>query len=124
MEQIYLLLRMAMADHLTRPGEICPLLMDDVTVESDAGRKLSRYHWLMTTEEIVAAALKLDHKERARLAGRLLRSLDEEEEKLSPAEFEALWLEEAERRLEEWEQGKVEGIPGDKVMKELRDLLA
>ncbi len=47
-----------------------------------------------------------------------------EEEKLSPTEFEALWLEEAERRLEEWEQGKVEGIPGDKVMKEFRDLLA
>ena len=78
----------------------------------------------MTTEEIVAAALKLDHKERARLAGRLLQSLEEEEEKLSPGEFEALWLEEAERRLEEWERGKVEGIPGDKVMSELRDLLA
>ena len=77
----------------------------------------------MTTEEIVAAALKLDHKERARLAGRLLRSLDEEEEKLSPAKLEALWLEEAERRLEEWEQGKVQGIPGDKVMQEFRDLL-
>jgi putative addiction module component (TIGR02574 family) len=78
----------------------------------------------MTTEEIVAAALKLDHKERARLAGRLLRSLDEEEEKLSPAEFESVWLDEAQRRLEEWEQGKVEGISGDKVMKEFRDLLA
>jgi putative addiction module component (TIGR02574 family) len=78
----------------------------------------------VTTKEIVVAALKLDHKERAKLAGRLLRSLDEEEEKLSPAEFEALWLEEAERRLEEWQQGRVEGIPGDEVMKEFRDLLA
>jgi biotin-(acetyl-CoA carboxylase) ligase len=61
----------------------------------------------VTTEEIVAAALKLDHKERAKLAGRLLRSLDEEEEKLSPAKFEALWLEEAERRLEEWNRAKL-----------------
>jgi putative addiction module component (TIGR02574 family) len=78
----------------------------------------------VTTEEIVAAALKLDQKERAKLAGRLLQSLDAEEEKLSPAEFEALWLEEAARRLEEWEQGKVEGIPGDGVMKEFRNLLA
>jgi putative addiction module component (TIGR02574 family) len=78
----------------------------------------------VTTEEIVAAALKLDHKERARLAGRLLQSLDEEEEKLSPAEFEALWVEEAERRLEEWEEGKAQGIPGDEVMKEFRNLLA
>lgn len=78
----------------------------------------------MTAEEIVAAALKRDHKERARLAGRLLQSLDEEEEKLTPAEVDALWLEEAERRLKEWEQGKVEGIPGDRVMKEFRRQLA
>lgn len=78
----------------------------------------------MTTEEIVAAAVKLDHEERTRLAGRLLQSLDEEEEKLSPAESEALWLEEAERRLEEWERGKIEGIRGEKVLSELRDLLA
>jgi putative addiction module component (TIGR02574 family) len=78
----------------------------------------------VTTKEIVVAALKLDHKERAKLAGRLLRSLDEEEEKLSPADFEALWLEEADRRLEEWQQGRVEGIPGDEVIKEFHDLLA
>jgi uncharacterized protein YhaN len=37
-EQIYLLLRMAMARHLTQPKEICPLLLDDVTVQSDAER--------------------------------------------------------------------------------------
>jgi hypothetical protein len=39
----------------------------------------------------------------------------------APTDFEALWLEEAEQRLEE---GGVEGIPGDEVMKEFRDLLA
>ena len=77
----------------------------------------------MTTAEIVAAALKLDREERAQLARRLIRSLDEEEEKLSPEECEKLWLEEAERRLEEWEQGKVKGIPGEQFMSELRDLL-
>ena len=37
-EQIFLLLRVALAEHLTRPGEICPLLLDDVTVHSDAAR--------------------------------------------------------------------------------------
>lgn len=37
-EQIYLLLRMAMARHLTQPKEVCPLLLDDVTVQSDAER--------------------------------------------------------------------------------------
>jgi exonuclease SbcC len=34
-EQIFLLLRMAMATQLTRPGEVCPLLLDDVTVQFD-----------------------------------------------------------------------------------------
>ncbi len=38
-EQIYLLLRVALAQYLTRPGEICPLILDDVTVHCDQGRK-------------------------------------------------------------------------------------
>lgn len=37
-EQTYLLLRMALARHLTRTEEVCPLLLDDVTVQSDADR--------------------------------------------------------------------------------------
>lgn len=37
-EQIYLLLRVALAERLTTPGEICPLLLDDVTVHSDSER--------------------------------------------------------------------------------------
>jgi DNA repair exonuclease SbcCD ATPase subunit len=38
-EQVYLLLRMALADHLSTPGERCPLILDDVTVHSDDARK-------------------------------------------------------------------------------------
>src|SRR5690606_15899559 len=37
-EQIYLLLRVALAEHLTRPGEICPLILDDVTAHCDDER--------------------------------------------------------------------------------------
>jgi len=37
-EQVYLLLRVAMAEHLTRAGESCPLLLDDVTAQSDRMR--------------------------------------------------------------------------------------
>lgn len=37
-EQVYLLLRMAMAEHLGNPGETCPLVVDDVTVQSDRDR--------------------------------------------------------------------------------------
>ena len=34
-EQIYLLLRIALADHLTRNHDTCPLILDDVTVHAD-----------------------------------------------------------------------------------------
>ena len=37
-EQVYLLLRVALADHLTRGRDTCPLLLDDVTVHADAAR--------------------------------------------------------------------------------------
>jgi hypothetical protein len=37
-EQVYLLLRIALAQHLSRPGTVCPLLLDDVTVHADAQR--------------------------------------------------------------------------------------
>ena len=38
-EQIYLLLRFALSRHLTREGENCPLILDDVVGASDAVRK-------------------------------------------------------------------------------------
>lgn len=37
-EQVYLLLRMALVTHLTKPGEVCPLIFDDVTVQTDSPR--------------------------------------------------------------------------------------
>jgi len=38
-EQIYLLLRVGLAQHLTRHDETCPLLLDDVLVQCDSTRK-------------------------------------------------------------------------------------
>ena len=38
-EQVYLLLRFALAEHLTKPGQKCPLILDDVLAAADAGRK-------------------------------------------------------------------------------------
>lgn len=37
-EQIYLLLRIALADHLTQGHDTCPLILDDVTVHADTQR--------------------------------------------------------------------------------------
>ena len=38
-EQVYLLLRFALAEHLTKPGQTCPLILDDVLAAADAERK-------------------------------------------------------------------------------------
>lgn len=57
----------------------------------------------MSIEELVAEVQKLSLTERAALARWLVTTLDE----LSEAEIESLWAQEAERRLDELEQGKV-----------------
>jgi len=41
LEQIYLLLRMALVEHLTRKGETSPLIFDDVTVQTDSARTVA-----------------------------------------------------------------------------------
>jgi hypothetical protein len=38
-EQVYLLLRVALARHLAKPSETCPLVLDDITVQCDGTRK-------------------------------------------------------------------------------------
>ena len=69
----------------------------------------------MSVEELESEALKLESSERARLAERLLSSL----EALSPAETERLWAEEALRRLEELEQDKAASRPASEVLREI-----
>jgi putative addiction module component (TIGR02574 family) len=64
-------------------------------------------------------ALKLSRKERARLAQRLISSLDLELD----ADAEELWLREAERRLSELKTGKVTGIPAEKAIRKARSAL-
>ena len=63
-------------------------------------------------EEIISVAMELTLEERAQLAGTLLLSLDEPSE----SEVERLWLQEAERRLQEFREGKVKGIPAEEVI--------
>jgi len=63
--------------------------------------------------------MKLSRRERARLAQRLISSLDHEVD----ADTEKLWLREAERRLAELKSGKVVGIPAATVMRKARATL-
>jgi uncharacterized protein YhaN len=55
-EQIYLLLRVALAEYLTRPGEVCPLILDDVTVHCDRERKgavLATLHQVSKERQVI-----------------------------------------------------------------------
>ncbi len=67
----------------------------------------------MAMHKIESEALNLDIHSRATLVGKLLLSLDEP----TVSEVEKLWLEEAERRLDDYRTGKVQGIPGNEVFK-------
>ena len=70
----------------------------------------------MSIEELEAAALKLEPKSRARLAERLLESL----EQLSPEENARIWAEEAQRRADALDAGSLAGQPADDVFREAR----
>lgn len=63
----------------------------------------------MTTSAIEQTVLHLPKQDRAHLAYLLLESLDEP----SGTEIEQLWLHEAQRRLVEIDQGRVELIRGE-----------
>ena len=67
-------------------------------------------------DELLSAALSLSPGARAMLADHLLESLDAENEK----RHEAIWAEEAERRMQEIRDGKVQPIDGEVVMAELQ----
>lgn len=71
---------------------------------------------MSTFEEILSAALALPPQMRAILSDHLLTSLDGPDQK----RIDVLWAEEAERRLREIDEGKVETIDGEIVMQKLR----
>ena len=67
-------------------------------------------------DDIMKDALSLPPGARAMLADQLLVSLDWEQQK----EIDDAWAEEAERRVQEIREGKVQTIDGEQVMRELR----
>ena len=69
--------------------------------------------------QLESKALKLPAKERARLAERLISSLDQQ----TDADAESVWLQEAERRLDELDSGSVTGVPADRVFEKARSTL-
>jgi hypothetical protein len=70
--------------------------------------------------DLEAKALGLPSKARARLAERLLASLESERD----PDADALWLEEAERRLDEIERGGVETLEASEAIQKSRSSLS
>ena len=66
-------------------------------------------------QELRKEVLSLPHSTRALIAQELLESLEEE-----TSEVETAWAEEAERRYEEIKSGKVKTIPGEEVLRKVR----
>jgi len=73
----------------------------------------------MTVQQIEKQVLKLDANSRAKLASKLLSSLDE----LSDVENEKLWAEEAVRRHNELSNGKAKSKSAEVVFKNARTRL-
>lgn len=71
------------------------------------------------SESIEEQAQDLPAKERARLALKLIESLDQGEDE----DVEELWLDEAERRLSEYDAGKTEARAADEVFAEIEKKL-
>ena len=67
----------------------------------------------MDSKEVLEQALALRPNERFSVVEGILRSLDEPDMSL-----DAIWAEEAEKRLRAYREGKLEGIPIQEVFKE------
>ena len=74
----------------------------------------------MSREELEAEIKKLTLQDRAELAKWIVQSLDD----LSESEIETLWVEEAERRLDELEQGLATEIPAEEVLRRARTAIS
>jgi putative addiction module component (TIGR02574 family) len=70
-------------------------------------------------ERLEAEVLQLPPDERARLARRLIASLDEGSPE-DPAEVEREWKAEIERRLEAYRRGDVKAVPASQVIADAR----
>lgn len=74
----------------------------------------------MNNEQLEAAIMKLDLEARARLAEKLILSLD------APSDEEnlRLWVAEAERRLRDLCEGRAKEIPAEEVFRRARQAIS
>ena len=73
----------------------------------------------MTIEELEKEVLSLEEDERARLGEMLIASVKREPD----FEIVQLWAIEAQRRLDEFEQGLTDDMPEEEVFRQVRESL-
>ncbi|REL37891.1 addiction module protein [Rhodohalobacter sp. SW132] len=71
----------------------------------------------MTTKDIIAEINDLPVEQRVDILNQILQDMN-----TSDPEIEKTWAEEARRRLDEFEEGKVKAIPGDQFDREVQEL--
>jgi hypothetical protein len=71
---------------------------------------------IRNTAKVVNDALSLPPRSRARLANKLLQSLDEPRQR----EIDKLWVKESEDRIDAFERGEIKIISGKEVFRKLR----
>jgi len=69
--------------------------------------------------EIEKKAFALSDQERAILAHHLIKTLDKEDDE----DVEELWLNEVEKRYEEYKKGTIKSVPAEEAFQEARDRL-
>ena len=71
---------------------------------------------IRNSAKVISDALSLSAKSRAKLAERLLESLDDPRQK----EIDDLWAKEAEHRIDAYEDRRLKAIPGTEVFRRLK----
>ena len=64
----------------------------------------------MGTKELLEQALQLAPEERFKLVEGIMRSIDAPD-----ADLDAIWAEEAEKRLEAYREGRLPGVPMEEI---------
>jgi hypothetical protein len=86
-----------------------------VRQRAPAGRLRYTGGMKLDEEQVLAQALRLSSAARAKIAGQLLRSLDEDED--DPAEVQVAWTAELERRRRELAAGTVKPMTPDEALR-------
>lgn len=75
----------------------------------------------MTIEQLERQLLGLPVNERARIARRLIESLDDPTDEVDEAAVEAAWRVEIEGHIEQMDRGEVDLIPAEEVLARIRE---